>query len=84
MGLFCHAARRAEEEQCTDETMSADHSNAKGAGCAARARSSVLIYSHLRAVGGESCHFGGGWVTVKIDLAYGQYRPPGGSHPAQP
>ncbi len=22
--------------------------------------------------------------TVKIDLAYGQYRPPGGSHPAQP
>jgi hypothetical protein len=23
-------------------------------------------------------------VTVKIDLAYGQYRPPGGSHPAQP
>jgi hypothetical protein len=27
----------------------------------------------------------GGFLSIaKIDLAYGQYRPPGGSHPAQP
>ncbi len=30
------------------------------------------------------CRWGWLGVTVKIDLAYGQYRPPGGSHPAQP
>ncbi len=46
--------------------------------------SGVNPYQLLQGIGHPCLALACAVKIVKIDLAYGQYRPPGGSHPAQP